>query len=436
MLAWATVGSAGYWLHLPRGPRNRGDLYHQGCLSKRVNLADKAERRLLVVELLQRNLNQTRLAEVLDLSRQTLHNYRESYRLFGVNGLLHGYSPSRSVSDERQGRLHVGKRRSGSKARELEALRRAEKMPTEEVTPGELAWDGEAVARYALEEAAIEEVVRVDLAATEAVLRVDPPTIEAMPEGNQSSNQAAADPISPEGAPAPVAELPYVDNHDWEASRYAGIFSVLLVLMSQWQRMERLFRLFGNGWRIFHVFALMAVRNIRSIEQFKHDRREEAGRILGLGRLSALDTLWTWFHDVAGKSRAGTLRKKFFADQIRCGLVGCQLWFTDGHLLPYSGQDKVHAAGTRSGGCRCPDRPIWSLVTNRGASSISRFSRIFLPPADGLPLYVSVFIEAIENAARAAFAYTARLRAFGLGKERPMAPRILVWCSSGRGRWA
>jgi hypothetical protein len=76
------------------------------------------------------------------------------------------------------------------------------------------------------------------------------------------------------------------------------------------------------------VFALMAVRDIRSIEQLKHVRREEAGRLLGLGRLPALDTLWGWFHEVAGKSRAGTLLKEFFADQIRCGLVAVRLWFT------------------------------------------------------------------------------------------------------------
>jgi hypothetical protein len=312
----------GYCLHLPRGPRSQGDLYHHGSLSKRVNLADKAERRLLVVELLQRKLNQTRLAEVLNLSRQTLHNYRECYRLFGVTGLLHGYSPSRSVSEERQGRLHVDKRRPGSKARELEALRRAEKRLTAEVTQEELAWDGEAAARCALEEAPLEEVVRVD----------------------QPSRQTVAEQASPEQVPAAVIELPYAEHHDWEASRYAGIFPVLLVLMSQWQWMQRLSQLFGNGWRIFQVFVLMAVRNIRSIEQLKHERREEAGRLLGLGRLPALDTLWSWFHDVAGKSRAGALLKAFFADQIRCGLVATRLWFTDGHLLPYTGQDKVHAA--------------------------------------------------------------------------------------------
>jgi hypothetical protein len=81
----------GYSLYLPHGPRGQGDVYHHGSLSKRVYLRDKAARRLLVVELLQHGVNQTRLAEALKLSRQTLHNYPESYREFGVHGLLHGY---------------------------------------------------------------------------------------------------------------------------------------------------------------------------------------------------------------------------------------------------------------------------------------------------------------------------------------------------------
>jgi len=131
----------GYMMHLPRGPRAQGDLCHHGSVIKRVNLADKAELRIFLVELMQKNLSQTRLAEVFKLSRQTLHNYRESYREFGVNGLLHGYSPAQSKSEELQRRVHVDKRRPGSKARELEALRRARKAQTTNAVEDELAWD-------------------------------------------------------------------------------------------------------------------------------------------------------------------------------------------------------------------------------------------------------------------------------------------------------
>ena len=133
----------GYALRLPRGPRAPGDLYHRGNLIKRVNLHDKAERRLLAVELMQHGVNQTRLAEALQLSRQTLHNYRESYREFGVHGLLHGYSPGRSKSEERQRHLHVHQRRPGTKARELEALRRAKRAQAAAPEQVALTWEGE-----------------------------------------------------------------------------------------------------------------------------------------------------------------------------------------------------------------------------------------------------------------------------------------------------
>ena len=50
--------------------------------------------------------------------------------MFGMTGLLHGYSPADSTSRELQARLHVDSRRSGSKARELEELRRIKKAQT------------------------------------------------------------------------------------------------------------------------------------------------------------------------------------------------------------------------------------------------------------------------------------------------------------------
>ena len=310
----------GYSLHLPRGPRGQADVYHHGSLSNRVNLRDKAARRLLVVELMQKGVNQSRLAEALTLSRQTLHNYRESYREFGVNGLLHGYSPSRSKDEEHQRHIHVHKRRPGSKARELEALRRAkrEQAQAEAGEQAPLARDDEApeLTAHVLEEPAIEETLGAALG---------------------TPSEVAQD-------TAAVSERPYAQNHAWEASRYAGVFPILMVLISQWRWLHRLLGLFGNGWRLFMVFALMGVRNIRSIEQLKHARREEVGRVLGLGCLPCVDTLWGWFYSVAKTRRAAALLGGFFCDQLQRGLVGDQFWFTDGHLLPYTGEQKVHAS--------------------------------------------------------------------------------------------
>ena len=184
-------------------------------MSKRVDLRDKAARRLLVVELIQQGVNQTRLAEALKLSRQTLHNYRESYKEFGVHGLLHGYSPSRSKDEERQRHLHVHKRRPGSKARELEALRRAKRAQANSGAQAPLPWEGEVAepASHVLEEPAIEETLGAALSVAPSVVRP---------------------------SPAEVTERPYAQKHGWEASRYAGVFPILLVLVSQWQWLHRL----------------------------------------------------------------------------------------------------------------------------------------------------------------------------------------------------
>ena len=279
---------------MPRGRRGHADVYHRGTFQKRVDLRDKAARRLLAVELMQHSVNQTRLAEALGLSRQTLHNYRESFREFGVQGLLHGYSPSRSKSEELQRHLHVDKRRPGTKARELEALRRAKRARERGAEQGALTWD-DAPALHLLEEPAIEDTLGAALAS------------------------------APEPTPAAqLTERPFARAHDWQASRYAGVFPILLVLFSQWRWLQRLLLLFGDGWRLFMVFALMAVRNIRSLEQLKHVRHEELGWVLGLRMPASVDTLWGWFHDVAKTGRSGVLLEGFFADQLRRGPVATQ----------------------------------------------------------------------------------------------------------------
>ena len=372
----------GYAVHLPRGPRRQCDLYRHDSFIKRVNLADKAELRLFAVEMMQQNLSQTRLAEVLNLSRQTLHNYRQSYQEFGVNGLLHGYSPAQSKSEEIQRRVHVDQRRPGSKARELEALRCARKAQNPLAVEDEFAWDGQAQAIYTLQETPIKKVLRsartasvvrhgkdqpptpsnaeqpLPIAVATAIEAVQESAIDAVSDITQTAIQVAPIPEptpapdpsntvlppAPADAPEKVSEVPYADNHGWEANRLAGVFPVVMMLIGQSQWMLRLFRLFGNGWRIFMVFVFMVVKDIRSIEQMKHERRDEVGRLPGIGRFPALDGIWSWFHDAAGKHCAGVLLKEFFANQIRYGLVTARLWFTDGHLLPYTGQNKVHAA--------------------------------------------------------------------------------------------
>ena len=167
--------------------------------------------------------------------------------------------------------------------------------------------------------------------------------IVAISDTNHDTNQSDKVTPSPLTTNEKVSKVPYADNHGWEVNRYAGIFTMIMVLVAYAHWMLRIFRLFGDGWRIFMVFVFMAISNIRSMEQMKHHRQDELGRLLGLKRLPALDTLWTWFHAAADLRRSKTLLSEFFAHQIRTSLVSTRFWFTDGHLLPYTGQETVHA---------------------------------------------------------------------------------------------
>ncbi len=98
------------------------------------------------------------------------------------------------------------------------------------------------------------------------------------------------------------------------------------------------------GNQIFMVFLLMAARNIRSIEQLKNVRVREAGIVLGMRRMPAKPKVWEWFYRAASKQISQILLTDYFRYQIRAGLVGIGSWFTDGHLLPYTGKESVHSA--------------------------------------------------------------------------------------------
>ena len=376
------------------------DVYFRGSLFRRANLNDKAEVRLLVVDLMKAGANQTRLAEALQLSRQTLHNYYESYKAFGINGLLHGYSPSDSKNEERQRQMHAKERRPGSKARELEALRQTEwEKAAAAARQNELAWEGDPREIYSQQEPTpvrSEDVAAVmsdessgatalttatemsvesprdeadlsPLAPSEVVTNPSPesahegiqeatgttPSVmtndltadqEVAATTDQPGEEAAAPAMLPPQAPGKTIEVPYEANHGWMVNRYAGVFTVLMMLISRRSWLMWLFKLFGSGWRLFSIFTLMTTRDIRSIEQLKHERCEEVGQLLGFSRMPCLDTIWGWFHEAADKHQSATLLTTFFDDQIRKGLVGARLWFTDGHLLPYTGQEKVHSA--------------------------------------------------------------------------------------------
>lgn len=264
-------------------------LYRKGTYIKKVALSDKVATKLLVTEMVALGANKTKLALVLNISRQTIHNYVEIKKHFGLKGLIDGDVSVTGKSRSEAGAIQAKNFVPGNKAQLVAEIRQQTREQREQRQSSltfSFGYNGKA------------------------------PTV---------ANK----------------EQPFFEEHDWEATRYAGIFSYLIPLITEWKWLQLLMGYFGAGYKIFMIFLLMAARNIRSIEQLKNVRVREAGAVLGIKRIPSRPTVWQWFYSVAQQQLAELLKKDYFRYQIRAGLVALWLWFTDGHLLPYTGKNKV-----------------------------------------------------------------------------------------------
>ncbi|MFN2358794.1 MAG: hypothetical protein ABR534_13765, partial [Desulfotignum sp.] len=261
-------------------------LYNRHTLIKIVDLSDRVAKRLLVVEAVEMGAVKTRLAKALQISRQTIHNYVETKKHFGMEGLINNYSVSNSKRRDEQRRENAESLGTGNKARQLEQIRKEEK----ERLP-----------------------VQGDLFAEQELAKIEP------------------------------EDQPFNEEHGWKNTRYAGVFVYFVTLITQNQWLRLIMRCFGKKYKIFMVFVLMAAHNIRSIEQLKNIHRREAGILLGIKNLPTRFKARHWLHEVSRQMVSNQLLKHYFRSQILTGIVGVWLWFTDGHHLPYTGKNKLHA---------------------------------------------------------------------------------------------
>jgi len=277
---------AGLFLEIIEGNRPKAILYRGNTRIKEIDLADKVGKRLFVVEAVDLGAKKSRLADALQMSRQSIHNYLEIRKHFGLEGLIHSYTPRESKSLRKQRDMHSEERIGGNKAKQLTEIRKASKQEEARQLP-------------------------INFSFGDGAVKVE--------EGEQ----------------------PYSGEHGWESSRYAGVFAYLFPLLSQWKWLQLVMSHFGSGYKIFMVFLLMAARNVRSVEQLKNVRSREAGIVLGLGKLPSRPKIWEWFYSVAQRGISSVLLRDYFRHQLRTGLAGLWLWFTDGHLLPYTGKEPV-----------------------------------------------------------------------------------------------
>ncbi|MEA3380161.1 MAG: helix-turn-helix domain-containing protein, partial [Pseudomonadota bacterium] len=259
---------------------------NRDIIVKKVDLSDKVAKKLFIIDAVALGATQSRLAAALNISRQTIHNYIESKKRFGTEGLLGGYNPKMGKNLAEYRRFTQQNRIQGTKAVILAEERKAKRIESQKK---QLSFEFEF--------------------------------------GEKT---------------IPKDDQPFSALHDWKFTRFAGIFLYLIVLISKNQWLKLIMGYFGSAYKIFLVFLLMAARNIKSIEQLKNIHQKEARLILGLHKLPSKNGVWQWFYAACNMRRSTSLCKSFFKQQIRSGLVGIWIWFTDGHLLPYTGKQKVH----------------------------------------------------------------------------------------------
>lgn len=259
-------------------------LYRINIQIKEVDLNDKVALRVFLVEAIEAGAKQTSLSKVFNVSRQTLHNYRECKKHFGLEGLINNYG-TKKVSLKTARLKHVDQLPKGDTNKKLREIRKQEK---------ENSWENQS---------SIDEFINAE--------------------------------------PVEEKDQIFEAEHDWESSRYAGVSLYLPVLLKRWQWLKLVQGIFGKHFRIFFVFLLMTARNIRSMEQLKNIRSKEAASVLGLRKFPHPKLARVWFYGAANMKKSSLLLHHFFRFQIQQGLVNIWAIFTDGHLLPYTGKDKV-----------------------------------------------------------------------------------------------
>ena len=95
---------------------------------KKVDLSDKPAKKLLVVDAVALGATKSRLADAINISRQTIDNYIESKKRFGTEGLLGGYNPNMGKNLSEQRKRTQSKRIQGNKAVILAEERKAKRI--------------------------------------------------------------------------------------------------------------------------------------------------------------------------------------------------------------------------------------------------------------------------------------------------------------------
>ncbi len=271
----------GFSLH-KTDDKDKVRLYYNGSLVKEQVLSPSIEKRLFVVDMVERQgVAKSKIAVSLDISRQSIDNWIGTYRKHGSTGLINNTKESWKKNP---------KRFTGNKARDLEQERRQERQKLEEQNL----------------------------------------SINFDPELDVEEKHCG-----------PARSL-YTEEFDYKENRYSGSMLYLGMVTKNFNFLNQLSAIVGDYLWLPLMFLMMHVNRISSVEQFKTVYKKEFGAILGLKQLWNLDRIRQDIGGLIDTGKALQVKNKFIGIQIYKGIVSLWRLFLDGHFVPYSGKEKVH----------------------------------------------------------------------------------------------
>jgi len=267
-------------------------VYKAGIFQKEVNIYDQFDKRLFVVDLIEKNgVTKSRLAEVLSISRHTIDTWLAIYRDGGQISLVN--STKENVGRHKKDEVHREiVRPRGNKQVRVKKLR---------------------------EERNIAETEKQQqLVESHTTINFEPVKTDENKDTEHFSEEFV------------------------ETNRFAGSFIYWSVFQSSNNIMSLLFTNFGTYATIFYAFLMMHVNKIASIEQLKTIARTEFGHIIGLKTLPHLAHLRSFLHKIVFLKTTMAVTNDYFKQQIQKGLVNLWHLFIDGHFVPYTGKEKIH----------------------------------------------------------------------------------------------
>ena len=283
-------------------------VYRYGIPCKYVEIKADIDKRRLVVELVvEGGVTKSKIAEALNVSRQSIDNWIDSFKKAGFEGLVNSYKGSR-----RKGRAdNFEKLPIGNKARQLEDERRLER------------------------EARHKQQLTIDLLIHKREAE------DKIKEIEEFRSNASAEDLNANDKKIDIPDM-FKDTYDFRENRHAGSFLYWAIFQHYFNFMEQCGSIYGRYSILIYLFAMMLINKIGSVEQLKTIYKREFGNLIGIKQLFCIPTIWKIIHYVCKLQRSGLLIKGFFKYQAKNGLVSLYWLYIDGHFIPYYGKESVH----------------------------------------------------------------------------------------------